>query len=75
MAIIWFRLKLLKVELKDLNKFMASYYQKFNQARQRIKVIQVDMSQDLFNQGLFDQEKTILMEIQKWSLVEKKVLR
>ncbi|KAK6793882.1 hypothetical protein RDI58_007335 [Solanum bulbocastanum] len=54
---------------------MDSYNKKFNQARQRIKVIQVDMSQDLFNQGLFDQEKTILMETQKWSLVEKKVLR
>lgn len=74
-TIIWTRLKQLKVELKDINKLMAAYTQKLNQVRQRLEVIQANISHDLFNQDSFDQEKTTLLEIPKWSLVEKIVLR
>ncbi|WMV18813.1 hypothetical protein MTR67_012198 [Solanum verrucosum] len=74
-TIIWARLKQLKVELKDLNKVMASYTTKLNKAKHRLEVIQADISRDLFNQDLSDQEKVTMLEIQKGIMVEEKVLR
>ncbi|KAG5615195.1 hypothetical protein H5410_015019 [Solanum commersonii] len=64
-----------RVELKDLNKVMASYTTKLNKAKHRLEVIQADISRDLFNQDLSDQEKVTMLEIQKGIMVEEKVLR
>ncbi|OIT24741.1 hypothetical protein A4A49_36675 [Nicotiana attenuata] len=65
----------LKHELKDLNQYMASYQQRLNQARQQLEVIQANMHVQPFCQSLFDQEKEILADLDKWSNIEEQVLR
>ncbi|KAH0761346.1 hypothetical protein KY290_017419 [Solanum tuberosum] len=75
MVIIWDKLKQLKGELKGINAYMASYAKQLNQARQQLERVQGQIFMQLFDQALFDQEKVLLAEIQKWSLIEEKVLR
>lgn len=69
------KLQELKHELKDLNQYMASYEQRLNQARQQLEIVRANINVQPFCQSLFDQEKEILAELDKWSNIEEQVLR
>lgn len=75
MTVLWERLKKLKLDDKELNTYMTSYAQKIFQDRQQLEILHAQITSQLNNQSLFDQEKTILSNIQRWSLVEEQVLR
>ncbi|XP_019248485.1 PREDICTED: uncharacterized protein LOC109227745 [Nicotiana attenuata] len=72
---IWKKLKALKNGLKDLNKYMASYQQILDQARQKLEVVQGELKNSLLDQSLFNQEKEILAELEIWSHLEEPVLQ
>ncbi|XP_016567287.1 uncharacterized protein LOC107865556 [Capsicum annuum] len=75
MKAIWQKLKLVKAELKELNTYMASYSHKLNQTRQQLEQVQAKIIHNPLCQTLFDQEKSLITEINKWSDVEEKMLR
>ncbi|XP_019254004.1 PREDICTED: uncharacterized protein LOC109232713 [Nicotiana attenuata] len=69
------KLQDLKHELKDLNHYMASYQQRLNQSRQKLEIVQANINVQPFCQSLFDQEKEILAELDRWNNIEEQVLR
>ncbi|XP_075095111.1 uncharacterized protein LOC142173423 [Nicotiana tabacum] len=69
------KLQDLRHELKDLNHYMASYAQRLNQTRKTIEVVQATILTQQFYQSLFDQEKELLAEIDKWSNIEEQAIR
>ncbi|XP_049406273.1 uncharacterized protein LOC125869919 [Solanum stenotomum] len=68
-------MKRVKEALKEINMFMSNYNQKFCQARQMLDTVQAQITTQPLCQALFDQEKMILTEMQKWSLADERVLR
>ncbi|XP_060190664.1 uncharacterized protein LOC132619932 [Lycium barbarum] len=72
---IWRKLKNMKNKLKDLNKYMASYEQKLNHARQALEMIQAKLCLQPLDQQLLEHEKGILPDVEKWSTVDEQVLR
>lgn len=75
MTVLWERLKKLKTEVKEINIYMASYAQKLSLARQQLEIVQTHIASQLNKQALFDQEKAILIDIQRQSSVEEQMLR
>lgn len=61
--------------MKDINTYMASYKQKLSLAKEKLDIIQGQIQGQLFSQILFDQDKQLLLEVQKWSNIEEKVLK
>ncbi|XP_059292392.1 uncharacterized protein LOC132045832 [Lycium ferocissimum] len=59
---IWRKLKEVKVQLKHINAYMASYSQKLSTDNLECSV-------------LIEEERKLLQEIEKWSMVEEQVLR
>ncbi|OIT33042.1 hypothetical protein A4A49_12963 [Nicotiana attenuata] len=70
---IWLKLKMLKMDLKDLNTYMASYKYQLNQARHKLEIIQNQLMTHPLDQNLIDQERLALAETEKWSNVEEQV--
>ncbi|XP_019248742.1 PREDICTED: uncharacterized protein LOC109228008 [Nicotiana attenuata] len=75
MTSIWQKLHKLKNESKGLNKEMANYEQRLTTIRQRLECIQANMVHDPFNQMLIEQEKQTMHELEKWSIIEERILR
>lgn len=75
MSIIWQKLKIIKNEAKGLNKSMAAYEQKLNQARKSLECIQEALVITPFDQMLIEQEKQSISELEKWSIIEERILR
>lgn len=73
MVSIYSKLQELKHELKDLNIYMASYAQRFNESRESLEVVQATILTQPFFQSLFDQEKKLFAKIDKWSIIEEQV--
>lgn len=65
MQVLWNKLKQLKVEWKELNTYIALYAQKLNQARKQLKIVQAQIATSLFEPTLYEQEKILLIDIQK----------
>ncbi|XP_070030161.1 uncharacterized protein [Nicotiana sylvestris] len=63
---IWLKLKMLKVDLKDLNTYMDSYKYQLNQARYKLEIIQNQLMAHPLDQNLIDQERLALAETEKW---------
>ncbi|KAH0642027.1 hypothetical protein KY290_033632 [Solanum tuberosum] len=75
MANIWAKLRALRQVLKDLNKEeFKSITTKINTARQELLQIQEQINQQCTDE-LLCKEKQILLDIEKWSLVEESALR
>lgn len=72
---IWHKLKEMKQQLKDLNRYMASYQQKLIQAREKLDIIQSQLRSNPGSIQLFNEEKEAILNIEKWSNVEEQVLR
>ncbi|KAK4737500.1 hypothetical protein R3W88_001197 [Solanum pinnatisectum] len=72
---VWWKLKKLKAKLKDINTYMASYQQHLSLAREKLDIVQGQMQGQLLRQELFEQEKKLLHDIEKWSKVEEQVIR
>lgn len=64
-----------KVQLKDINSYLASYIQKLCLARERLDVIQTQIRGQVLNAELYIEERKIILEIEKWSSIEEQVLR
>ncbi|XP_016442937.1 uncharacterized protein LOC107768330 [Nicotiana tabacum] len=54
---------------------MASYEQRLTQIRQNLECTQANLIVNPFNQVLIEQEKQTLQEIEKWSIIEERILR
>ncbi|KAH0685559.1 hypothetical protein KY285_016101 [Solanum tuberosum] len=75
MANIWGKLRALRQVLKDLNiEEFKSTTTKINVVRQELLQIQEQINQQCTDELLCN-EKQILMDIEKWSLVEESALR
>ncbi|KAK6775680.1 hypothetical protein RDI58_026681 [Solanum bulbocastanum] len=72
---VWCKLKKLKLQLKDINGFMATYQQKLCLAREKLGIIQGQIQSHMLCQDLFNQEKELLLEIAKWSNIEGQAIR
>ncbi|KAG5600974.1 hypothetical protein H5410_032344 [Solanum commersonii] len=75
MSQLWSKLKALKIGLKDLNTYLASYRQKLQTARQSLEIVQSQIVTQPLNSVLIEQESVLLNDIRKWSLVEEQVLK
>ncbi|XP_070032114.1 uncharacterized protein LOC142168111 [Nicotiana tabacum] len=75
MSLIWKKLKRIKDEAKGLNKSMAGYEQRLNQARHSLECVQVALVINPFDQMLIEQEKQNISELEKWSIIEERILR
>ncbi|XP_059310969.1 uncharacterized protein LOC132062413 [Lycium ferocissimum] len=75
MVSIWRKLKEMKVQLKHINAYMASYSQKLRLAREKLEIIQGQLQDNLECTVLIEEERKLLQEIEKWSMVEEQVLR
>ena len=64
--------KKLKVELKDLSAYLASYTQRLHQARGKIEIIQANLYWSPYAQLLIVAEKDTFQEITKWRLLKNK---
>ncbi|XP_019240144.1 PREDICTED: uncharacterized protein LOC109220135 [Nicotiana attenuata] len=74
-ASTWNKLRRLKEALRGLNNYMASYQQKLNQAKQKFKLVQHQLSLQPLRKECIEQEKEALLEVEKWSDIEEQVLR
>ncbi|KAG5611288.1 hypothetical protein H5410_022569 [Solanum commersonii] len=72
---LWRKLKALKIGLKDLNTYLASYSPKLQTTRQSLEIVQSKMKTQPLNNVLIEQELVLLSDIRKWSLVEEKVCK
>ncbi|OIT22079.1 hypothetical protein A4A49_65011 [Nicotiana attenuata] len=72
---IWLKLKMLNMDLKDLNTYMASYKYQLNQARHKLEVIQNQLMTHPLDRQLINQERLALAETEKWSNIEEQVLK
>ncbi|XP_019238759.1 PREDICTED: uncharacterized protein LOC109218817 [Nicotiana attenuata] len=72
---IWQNLQQLKTETKGLNREMTSYEIRLNQIRQQLEYTQINLKLDPFNQDLIEKEKQTLQELEKWSIIEERVLK
>ncbi|KAK6775665.1 hypothetical protein RDI58_026666 [Solanum bulbocastanum] len=71
----WCKLKKLKLQIKDINRYMASYQQKLGLAREELAIIQDQLQNQMLNQELFNKEKKLVLEIAKWSNITEQALR
>ncbi|KAH0689114.1 hypothetical protein KY289_016472 [Solanum tuberosum] len=53
----------------------GDHWTAYGVAREKLDIIQRQIQDDVMNQMLFDREKMLLLEIEKWSKVEEHVLR
>lgn len=74
MHMVWSKLKALKMELKELNTFMELYRIHLSKARKKLEVIQSQLKINCMDQDLIDQEKRVLMKVEKWSNIEEQIL-
>ncbi|XP_019260070.1 PREDICTED: uncharacterized protein LOC109238089 [Nicotiana attenuata] len=71
----WHKLRRLKEALRDLNNYMAPYQRKLKQAKWKLELVQHQLSLSLLKQEYIEQENEALLEVEKWSDIEEKVLR
>ncbi|XP_019250991.1 PREDICTED: uncharacterized protein LOC109229898 [Nicotiana attenuata] len=72
---IWQKLQQLKTMTKGLNREMTSYEKRLSQIRQQLEYTQINLKFDPFNQDLIEKEKQTFQELEKWSIIEERVLR
>ncbi|KAH0642061.1 hypothetical protein KY290_033665 [Solanum tuberosum] len=75
MVRLWQKLKYVKLGLKNLNSYMASYGQKLIQVRHELELTQISLVINPLYPRLIEMEKQLLEEIRKWSDVETLVLQ
>ncbi|XP_049402176.1 uncharacterized protein LOC125865921 [Solanum stenotomum] len=54
---------------------MASYKQKLNVLREQLDILQTNLQTSNLDQSIIEQEKKILIDIEKWSNIEELVIR
>ncbi|KAK6786185.1 hypothetical protein RDI58_014710 [Solanum bulbocastanum] len=67
--------KNVKYQSKDINKYMASYKQNMHVLRKKLEIIQGKIQISKLDQELIDQEKQIIIELEKWCNIEEAALR
>ncbi|XP_019259821.1 PREDICTED: uncharacterized protein LOC109237880 [Nicotiana attenuata] len=72
---VWQKLKLVEAETKQLNKEYSSLEGRIMNLKQKLGEIQDKLAQDLFNSSLINEEKEILVEMDKWGTIHERVLQ
>lgn len=72
---VWRKLEQFKMQCKDMNAFMASYEQKLKALREKHGILQTFLQTNNLDHSTIEQEKQILLEIEKWSNIEDIALR
>ncbi|XP_019260707.1 PREDICTED: uncharacterized protein LOC109238677 [Nicotiana attenuata] len=72
---VWQKLKLVEAETKQLNKEYSSLEGRIMNLKHKLGEIQDKLAEDLFNGSLINEEKEILIEMEKWGTIHERVLR
>ncbi|KAK4712129.1 hypothetical protein R3W88_006642 [Solanum pinnatisectum] len=61
------------IMLQEVNEYMTSYRQRLNLAREKLKFIQGQMKAQILDDLLIEQEKKLIIKVEKWSSIEEQV--
>ncbi|XP_070045261.1 uncharacterized protein [Nicotiana tomentosiformis] len=76
MVKVWKKLQKLKVELKKLNKKeFSGLSDKVKKTKEKLQVLQSQMRQIPNHQIMFEEEKVLKLELEKWGLIDENVAR
>ncbi|XP_019266476.1 PREDICTED: uncharacterized protein LOC109243918 [Nicotiana attenuata] len=69
------KLKMLKIQMRNIHKEFSSIGSKLESLRKKLGVVQRALNEDHFNPALIEEEKLTLTLIEKWDAIQERVLR
>ncbi|XP_060190353.1 uncharacterized protein LOC132619470 [Lycium barbarum] len=72
---VWQKLKLIAQRARPMSRAMNGLDTKLEELRRQVEHIQNQLSTDLYNTQLINEEKEVIVQLEKWSNIHEKVVR